>query len=49
MVIIASLRREQIYLEPGIGVLKFIHEEAPAGSLEIKLQEISTLIAFHIQ
>jgi hypothetical protein len=42
-------RRDQVYLEPGIGVLKYFHEEAPAGSIELKLQQISTLVAFHIQ
>jgi hypothetical protein len=42
-------RRDQVYLQPGLGVVKYIHEEAPLGSLEIQTQQISTLVSFNIQ
>ena len=42
-------RRDQVYLKPGIGVLKYIHQQAPLGSNTIEMQQISTLISYHIQ
>jgi hypothetical protein len=42
-------RRDQVWLQPGVGVVKYIHEEAPIGSNQIQLQQTSTLIGFHIQ
>jgi hypothetical protein len=42
-------RRDQVYLEPGIGVVKYIHEEAPSGSLIIQTQQISTLVSYNIE
>lgn len=42
-------RRDQVYLEPGLGVVKYIHEETPPGSLIIETQQISTLIGYHIE
>lgn len=42
-------RRDQVYVQPGLGVVKYIHEEAPQGSLEIQIQQISTLVSFNIQ
>lgn len=44
-----SYRKDQVYFKPGIGVLKYIQEKAPMGTREIKLQQISTLIAWHIE
>lgn len=44
-----SVRRDQMYFEPGLGVLKYIQEKAPMGTPIIKLQQISTLIKFHIE
>jgi hypothetical protein len=42
-------RRDQVYLQPGLGVVKFIHQEAPQGSFSIETQQISTLISYNIQ
>ena len=42
-------RRDQVWLQPGLGVVKFIHEEAPQGNLTIQMQQISTLVSFNIQ
>jgi hypothetical protein len=42
-------RRDQVYLQPGVGVVKYIHEEAPIGYNQIQMQQISTLVGFHIQ
>ena len=44
-----NYRRDQIILKPGLGVVKYIHEEAPVGQRIIKLQQILTLVAFHIE
>lgn len=44
-----SYRKDQVYFKPGVGVLKYIHEQAPMGQRVIKLQHIKTLIAFHIE
>ena len=44
-----NYRREQVIFRPGVGVIKFIHEEAPMGTFEVKLQKISTLVSFHIE
>lgn len=42
-------RKDQVYFEPGTGVIKYIHEKAPMGQRVIKLQQISTLVAYHIE
>lgn len=42
-------RKDQVWLQPGLGVVKYIHEEAPMGSLSIQIQQISTLVSFNIQ
>ncbi len=44
-----SYRKDDIYFKPGIGVVKYTREEAPMGSPITKLQQISTLIKFHIE
>ena len=44
-----NYRKDQVFFKPGIGVLRYVHEEAPPGQRVIKLQQISTLVAFHIE
>lgn len=44
-----SYRKDEIYFKPGIGVIKYSEEKAPVGSPVIKLQQVSTLISFHIE
>ena len=44
-----SFRRDQVYFKPGLGVIKYIQEKAPMGSPFTKLQQISTLVSFHIE
>ena len=44
-----NYRKDQVYFKPGIGVVKYIQEKAPIGQREIKLQQVSTLLAFHIE
>ncbi|MGB3004951.1 MAG: hypothetical protein WBC06_00460 [Chitinophagaceae bacterium] len=44
-----NYRKDQVYFNPGIGVIKYIQEKAPIGQRIIKLQKISTLINFHIE
>ena len=44
-----NFRRDQLLFKPGIGVLKYIHEQAPMGTFIPKLQQVSTLISYHIE
>jgi hypothetical protein len=44
-----NYRRDQVYFKPGIGVIKYIQEKAPMGSPLIKLQQVSTLVAMHLE
>lgn len=44
-----NYRKDQVYFKEGIGVVKYIHEKAPVGQRVIKLQQVSTLIAYHIE
>lgn len=44
-----NYRRDQVYFKPGLGVLRYTLEQAPAGSGVIKLQQVSTLVTFHIE
>ena len=44
-----NYRKDQVYFKPGIGVIKYILEKAPMGTRSIKLQQVSTLIAWHIE
>ncbi len=44
-----NYRRDQIWFRPGVGVLKYIREKSPMGLRVIKLQQISTLVAYHIE
>ena len=44
-----SYRKDQVIFKPGLGVVKYIREKAQPGSTQIKLQQISTLVAMHIE
>ena len=44
-----NYRKDQVFFKPGIGVIKYIMEKAPIGQRVIKLQQVSNLIAFHIE
>lgn len=44
-----NYRKEQIFFKPGLGVIKFIYEKAPAGKRVIELKQISTLIGVHFE
>lgn len=44
-----NYRRDRVYFSPGKGVVKYIHEKAPMGTFHIKLQKVSTLVAYHIE
>ena len=44
-----NYRKDQVYFKPGIGVIKYIQEKAPIGQRVIKLQQVSTLIKYHIE
>lgn len=42
-------RRDRVYFKPGLGVIKYIHEKSPIGQRSIKLQQVLTLIDYHIE
>jgi hypothetical protein len=44
-----NYRKDQVFFKPGLGVVKYIREEAPMGDRYIKLQQVSTLIGVHIE
>lgn len=44
-----NYRRDRIYFQPGIGVLKYTYEKAPTGTFAVKLQQVSTLVSYHIE
>ncbi|NOT52477.1 MAG: hypothetical protein HOP10_14500 [Chitinophagaceae bacterium] len=44
-----NYRRDQVYFKPGIGVMKYIQEKAPMGTRTLKLQQVSTLVSYHIE
>ena len=43
-----NYRKEQVYFKAGLGVIKYTVEKAPMGSRDLKLQQVSVLVAFHI-
>lgn len=43
-----SYRIDQVIFKPGVGVIKYTHQEAAPGTRVIKLQNISTLIKVYI-
>lgn len=44
-----SYRRDQVFFKPGIGVVRYVHEEAPMGQRELKVQRVATLVRYFIQ
>ena len=44
-----NYRKDQVYFKPGVGVVKYIQEKAPMGSPHIMLQQVCTLISYHIE
>ena len=44
-----SYRKDQVFFKPGLGVVKYIQEKAQPGNTLLKLQQISTLVAMHIE
>jgi hypothetical protein len=44
-----NYRRDQVYFQPHVGVLRYIREKARPGSQVIKLEQISTLVEYHIE
>lgn len=44
-----NYRKDQVYFKPGLGVVKYVYEQAPPGTRVIKLQQVSTLVKYHIE
>jgi hypothetical protein len=42
-------RKDQMFFKPGLGVVKYIYEEAPMGSPVMELQKVSTLVSSHLE
>jgi hypothetical protein len=39
-------RKEKIWLHPGTGVIRFVHEQAAPGSSVLQLRRVSTLVSY---
>lgn len=44
-----NYRRDQVYLKPGLGVVKFMLEQTGTGTRQLRTEKILTLVAFHIE
>jgi len=44
-----NYRKDQVFFKPGLGVVKYIQEKAQPGSMSVKLHQVSTLVAMHIE
>lgn len=44
-----NYRKDQVYFKPGVGVIRYTQEKAPMGTRTLKLQQVSTLVAFHFE
>jgi hypothetical protein len=44
-----NYRKDQVYFKPGLGVIRYTQEKAPMGTRTLKVQQVSTLVAFHIE
>ncbi len=44
-----NYRKDQVYYKPGVGVMRYVQEKAPMGTRILKLQQVSTLVDFHIE
>ena len=42
-------RKDQVIFKPGLGVIRYTYERAPIGSMQLKLQKVSTLVSFHLE
>lgn len=42
-------RKDQVFFRPNVGVIRYVMERAPMGSRELKLQQVSTLVAVHLE
>ena len=44
-----NYRRDQVFFKPGLGVIKYVQEKARMGERTLLLQQISTLVSYHIE
>jgi hypothetical protein len=44
-----NYRKDRLYFKPGVGVMKYIREKAQMGTPVIKLEQVMTLVAYHIE
>jgi len=44
-----NYRKDQVFFKPGIGVMKYVQEKAPMGTRTLKLQQVSTLVSYHLE
>lgn len=42
------VRKDQVFFKPGLGVVKYTIEQAAPGTYVTKIQQISTLVKYHI-
>lgn len=44
-----NYRRDQVYFKQGLGVIKYVQEKARMGERTLLLQQVSTLISYHLE
>ncbi|MBI5372283.1 MAG: hypothetical protein HZA79_09710 [Sphingobacteriales bacterium] len=44
-----NYRKDQVFFQPGIGVIRYVREMASMGNPFIKLQQVSTLVSYHLE
>jgi hypothetical protein len=44
-----NYRRDQVIYRPGLGVIKYRREKARVGTRDVKLEVVSTLVAYHVE
>jgi hypothetical protein len=44
-----NYRRDQLTFKPGIGVIRYVVEKARMGERTLLLQQVSTLVSYHIE
>jgi hypothetical protein len=44
-----NYRRDQVYFQPHVGVIRYIREKARPGSQILKLEQVSSLVSYHIE
>ena len=44
-----NYRKDQVFFEPGIGVIRYVHEMAAPGTSQLRMQQVSRLVSYHLE